>query len=262
MDVTMLMGNPIFVVDTTAGIDTDNLVNRPGLVIEKTPGSEVRREMGVGLQPHVLAIIDRMREWFDGISGSSDISQGIKPQGVSAASAIVELQQAAQTRIRLKSRNLDAYLQDLGRHYLQLIMQFYSIPRIVRITNKEDPKLNDYFKFQIDTNEDESGEKKKSFKMSRYNLNPEDGKYYEGEIEENEIVGNFDVRVTTGSSLPFSKTEKESRLLALFDRQIIDAEEVLKNLDYPNYQALLNRIAEKQAQQAQAAAAAQGMPNG
>lgn len=258
MDVTMLMSQPIWVVDTSAGIDTDNLTNRPGLIVEKNPNSEVRREGGVGLQPHVLAIIDRLRTWFDSISGANDITRGIRPEGVNAALAIQELQQAAQTRIRLKSRNLDAYLQDLGRHYLQLIMQYYTIPRIVRITNKDNPQLQDYFKFYIDQSEvlDEygqpTGDKKKIAKISRYNFNQDQGQYFEGEIVEKEITGNFDVKVTTGSSLPFSKAEKESRLLNLFDRGIVDAEEVLKNLDYPNYQALLQRLNE-----AKAAAAAQ-----
>lgn len=244
MDVTMLMSQPIWLVDTTAGIDTDNLTNRPGLIVEKNPGTEVRRETGVGLQPHVLAIIDRLRTWFDSISGANDITRGIRPEGVNAALAIQELQQAAQTRIRLKSRNLDAYLQDLGRHYLQLIMQYYSIPRIVRITNRENAQLQDYFKFYIDTNE----ENKKTAKISRYQYSPDHKQYFEGQVEEKEITGNFDVKVTTGSSLPFSKAEKESRLLNLFDRGIIDAEEVLKNLDYPNYQALLQRLMAAKAQ--------------
>jgi hypothetical protein len=44
--------------------------------------------------------------------------------------------------------------------------------------------------------------------------------------------------------------------MQLFDRQIIDAEEVLKNIKYPNAEAVLKRMAEKQAQAAQAEAMA------
>ena len=253
LDVAMLMGNPIWVVDTNSGIDTDNLINRPGLIVEKNPGSEVRREMGVQLQPFVMELIGRMKVWFDEIAGSNDITRGIRPEGVNAALAIQELQQAAQTRLRLKSRNIDGYLQDLGRHYLTLITEFYSIPRIVRITNKTDPKLNDYFKFSVEKYEDEEGEEKTKAIVRPYTIN-EDGSIYEGDPQEMHLLNNLDVRVTTGSSLPFSKAEKESRLLNLFDRGIIDQEEVLKNLDYPNYEALLARMAQKQAEAAAMAA--------
>jgi hypothetical protein len=82
-------------------------------------------------------------------------------------------------------------------------------------------------------------------------------------INEYQMRGKFDVRVTTGSSLPFSKAEKEQRLLNLFDRQIIDAEEVLKSLEYPNYEALLQRMEQKAMQAAQAeqqAAASSAQP--
>jgi hypothetical protein len=73
-----------------------------------------------------------------------------------------------------------------------------------------------------------------------------------------EARGKLDVRVTTGSSLPFARAEKEQKLLSLFDRGIIDAEEVMKGMDFPNWEAILNRVQEKQAQAAAAQQAAGG----
>lgn len=246
MDVLTLMGNPIWIVDSTAEIDTDNLINRPGAVIEKAPGSEVRRTEGVQLQPFVLQLVDRYKEWFDQVAGSNDVTRGLNPSGVTAASAIADLQNAAQTRIRQKSRNLDAYLQQLGQQYLSLVFQFYTAPQVFRLTNKDGSEK--YFKFHVDPE-----------KSTAYveNYSPEGLSLG---ITEYQMRGEFDVRVTTGSSLPFSKAEKEQRLLNLFDRQIIDSEEVLKGLDYPNYEALLKRIADKQAQAAQAQAPDKGQP--
>lgn len=237
LDVVMLTGNPIWIVDTSAEIDTDHLTNRPGLVVEKNPGSEVRREAGVQLQPGVLAVIDKLKEWIDQLSGSQDITRGVRPEGVSAASAISQLQNAAQTRLRLKSRNLDAYLQTLGHHYMAMMFQFYSYPQIVRITNRQDPNLQEYFKFHVETLPDG----KKSVHVRPYHQG-EDGKYYEGTEQVLAINKTFDVRVSTGSAMPFAKIEKENRAYALFDRKIIDAEEVLKSLDYPNHQAVLSRM--------------------
>jgi hypothetical protein len=244
LDVLTLMGNPIWVVDNTSGVDTENIFNRPGLIIEKEAGSEVRREEGVQLQPYVLQLIDRMKEWFDQVNGSNDITRGINPGGVTAASAIADLQNAAQTRIRQKSRNLDAYLQNLGQQYVSRVFQFYTAPQVFRLTNNQG--VNKYFKFHVQT--DETGTRKAM--VENYN---EQG-LSQG-IKEHQARGNFDVRVTTGSSLPFNKAEKEQRLYGLFDRQIIDGEEVLKGLDYPNYEAIQMRMQQKAMEAAQAQAA-------
>ncbi len=242
MDVMNLMGNPIWVVDTSANIDTDSLINRPGLVVEKNPGAEVRREMGVQLQPFVMNLMESFKQWVDSVSGSQEVSRGINPTGITAASAISQLQQASQTRIRQKSRNLDAYLQDLGQQYLAMVFQYYTVPRIVRITNKQDPQITEYFKFSIEKEEDDNGEEKSVAKVRRYDENN-----MLGDEEIYKINGKFDVKVVTGSSLPFSKIEKENRLFNLYDRKLIDAEEVLKGLDYPNYEAILQRAQAAQA---------------
>lgn len=241
MDVMNLMGNPVWIVDTTSEVDTDQLINRPGLVVEKAPGSEVRREMGVPLQPFVMQLLDTFKTMHDGVAGSQDVSRGINPTGVTAASAIESLMQASLTRIRQKSRNLDAYLQDLGQHYLSFVLQYYTYPRIVRITDKNNPELTKYFKFAIEDVEDENGESRKIAKVRQFSSSDQGAML--GEEQVYEINGKFDVKVSTGSSLPFSKMEKENRLFQLYDRKLIDAEEVLKGLDYPNYQGVLERLA-------------------
>jgi len=72
-----------------------------------------------------------------------------------------------------------------------------------------------------------------------------------GESKNYLINGQFDIRVNTGSSLPFTIAERESKVFALFDRGIIDATEVLDALEYPDREAILQRVAEQQAQAAQ-----------
>lgn len=247
LDVLTLCGAPVWVVDTTSGIDTDQMVTRPGMVLEKEPGSEVRTESGVQLQPWVLQLIDRYKEWFDQVGGSQDVTRGVSG-GVTAASAITALQEAAQTRIRQQAKNLDAYLQSFANQYKSNVFQFYTVPQIFRLTNKQG--LQKYFKFHIEKRPNEKGEEK-NFAIKQ-DLNP-DGTL--GNRSEYEIRADFDVQSTMGSSLPFNKEQKKRELLDLYDRQIIDAEEVLTGIDYPNKEAVLERMnAKAEAQAAQASA--------
>lgn len=247
LDVMTLMGNPIYIVDDTAGIDTDNLVNKPGLVVEKTAGSEVRRESGVELPGFVMALLDRYKQYFDGISGQTDLSRGVAPQDITAASAIEDLQQAQKTRLRLKSRNIDSLLQDFGKLYLSRAFQFYSVPRIVRVTG--DQNADQFFHFHVEKL-DTDPETNQPY--TDQEGNPTTKRF--AHITENgqtkivEIEGDFDVKVSTGSSLPFAKEAKGEQSFKLFQLGVIDDEELLKSVDYPNYEAVLQRVQQKKAQ--------------
>jgi hypothetical protein len=283
LDILTLMGNPVWVVDTTSGVDTDNLTNRPGLIIEKNKDSEVRRETGVGVDGSVMSLIDRLKGWFDDVSGSTDASRGVRPEGVTAASAIEALQDATQTRLRQKGRYIDAAMQSMGQLYLDVVFAKYTAPRMYRITN--DANVTKYFKFHIDTvpvMEDQPvidpatnqpvigptgepllqsvrvGEKKVA--MMREYSQGVDGKHYEGDAQQYDLSKKFDIQIATGSALPFEKAKIQQESLNLFDRQVIDAEELLKNINYPNREAVLKRMADKAAMAAQQQQQAQGQP--
>lgn len=251
LDVLTLMGNPIWVVDNNSGVDTDNLFNRPGLIVEKEPNSNVHREPGVELQPFVLQLIDRMRSWFDQINGANDVTRGVKPEGITAASAIAALQDSGQTRIRQKMRNLDAYLQDFGQQYISRVFQYYSAPRIVRLTNNDGAAH--YFKFHVETRQGPDGNTTKVATVRNYNQNQETGEAgFDVNAKEFEIRGRFDVSVSTGSSLPFARQEKFSTAEKLFELGVIDDQELLKAADYPNWEAVLARVQKQKELAAQA----------
>lgn len=260
LDVLTLMGNPIWKVHGASGVDPENIVNRPGLVLEwdGEPEHEPKREEGVQLQPYVLQMIDRMAEWFDSIGGTQDVSRGVNPTGVTAASAISSLQEAAQTRIRQKARNLDCYLQDVGRQWLSRTLQFTTAPKAYRLTNNAG--VTQYFKMHVEPYAKEDGTEGRRAVVQQFNsagqMDPAT------DVKTYDVKGKFDVRVNTGSSLPFAKAEKENKLLAYFDRDVIDREEVLKASDYPNYEAVLARMEQKAAMQAQAEAQAAAAPPG
>jgi hypothetical protein len=144
-------------------------------------------------------------------------------------------------------KNLDAYLQDFGSQYASRVMQFYTAPQVFRLTGKDGTEK--YFKMSI-TKQDDGTHTALVQRFTDNNLlNPTEETY--------QLRGQLDVRVTTGSSLPFSKVQTENRAYALFDRGIIDAEEVLKSLEYPNWEAIQQRmqaLAQQQAAMGQAPA--------
>lgn len=248
LEILNLMGNPIWIVDTSSGVNPHKLVNKTGLVVEKEPGSEVRREMGTQLNPTALQLIDRMEQWFNNVAGTQDVTRGQTPGSVTAASAIEQLQEAARTRIRQKQRNLDDTIRQLGKMYAEMVLEKYNKNRVFRVTNDEGSTK--YFKFR--TEKRIVGDKEQLVGILRQYQQSEDGQILpRNEAKEYLISGSFDVRVNTGSALPFTVADKESKALNLFDRGIIDEEEVLNIMDYPNREQILQRLKERQAAAAQ-----------
>jgi len=257
LEILNLMGNPVWIVDTSSGINPHKLVNRTGLVVEKEPGSEVRREIGVQLSPTALSLVDRLETWFNGVAGNQDVTRGEAPASITAASAIEQLMDAARTRIKQKQRNLDAMMRDFARQYSDIVLEKYTKNRVFRVTNNDDS--TQFFKFRVENREDpETGEAQKVGVIREF-VEMENGDIaVSSDDKEFLIAGRFDVKINTGSSLPFAVADKEQKSYALFDRGIIDEEEVLSQIDYPNKERVLERLAERKQAEAEAASAQQG----
>ena len=245
LDYLTMMGNPVWVVDSTSLVDTGTITNKPGLIIEKQPNTEVRRIDGANLPPFVFQLIDRMKAWMDDIHGAHEVSRGVNPAGVTAASAIKELIDSSQTRIRQKMRNVDAFLQIHGQLYIEIVLRNYTVPKVYRITKNQN--VQKYFKFYVNPDFESPKDRPALREVIFRNLElADDGVLKAGEEKRMQVEGRLKVRVSTGSTLPFSRVEKENELLKLFDRGIIDEEEVLKGTEYPNYQKVLERVQERQ----------------
>ena len=242
LDAIAMTGNPIWIVDSNSDVLTEELANVPGSVVEKNPGTEVRRESGVGPSQAAFTMLRELQGWFNTVAGNSEFSEGRAPGGVTAGSAIEMLMQASKTRVRQKQRNLDEFMKDAGRLWMNRVFQFYTVPKIYRLTNSDGS--NEFKKFSIE--KDQEGQTVAIF--SDYQ---EDDAGRLIQLPERRLVlkGQFDVRVTTGSELPFDVADNERKALALFDRGIIDEEEVLVRTDYPNREKVLARLQERKQQE-------------
>jgi hypothetical protein len=194
------------------------------------------------INPVFLQMVDRMKTWFDQISGANDVTRGVAPASITAASAIEALQEAAQTRTRQKLRLIDCWLKEVGQQYVARVFQFYTTARIFRITQKNG--LEKYFKFSVQKTPDQQ----KIVRVTPYQNDA--GMWAEGAPKDYIMRGELDVRATTGSGLPFQKSQKEQRYIQLFQLGAIDREELLKGLDIPNAEEILARLTASEQQQA------------
>lgn len=127
--------NVPWVVDKNSGIPYNGLSNRPGLVIRKNPGSEVSRPAPPNMPIYVQNKVMELKQDIESIAGVHDVTQGRQVSGVTAAQAILALQEAGQSRIRLKVRIMEDALSELACMWYSRMQQFWKKERSIRIVD-------------------------------------------------------------------------------------------------------------------------------
>lgn len=221
-------GNMQWIVDNNSGIAKGTLTNRPGLIVRKNPGTEVRRDAP---PPMPAYINEKIQEWktdIQTISGVHETLAGERAPGIQAGNAIMALQEASQTRIRLKVKMMEESLSDLATMWYEMLQQFWKLDRFVRVVN-------------------------------------EDGGYDLSEIKTQDLDNDYDVKVTAGSTMPSNKSAKLDLMIRLAQTMgedglpMVDRKSVLQFVDMAGKQELIQRMDEikqnaMQKQQAQAQA--------
>ncbi len=194
---------PQRVIDMRSGVDINKLTNKPGLNIPVKPGQlgSIRWRETPPIPTGVFELINLLSISIETVSGIQDVSQGRKPGSVVAATAIARLQEAAQTVIRLKSKNTENAFRRMAELIVARIQQFYKLPRIIRIAGSSG-RLD--ILLQSKTPQD--------FGMQR--VAPEDFKYDPEELID-PTTGKFDIRMDSGSMLPVNKTAQAEIMLEL-----------------------------------------------
>ena len=213
--------NMQWIIDKNSGIGQGKLTNRPGLVIRKTPGSEVRRDTPPTMPSYVREQIEILKKDIQDISGVFDSLKGEQQGSVTAASAILALQEASQARIRLKIKLMEASLSELAQIVYSRMQQFWKLDRWVRVTDVEG---NPLFK-QIGT-----------------------------QVLEND----FDLKVMAGSTMPVNRNAMLDLMIRLAQTNgedglpLVDRKAVLEFLPTGDKKAITDRFEALQVQQQQA----------
>lgn len=212
--------NMQWIIDKNSGIGQGKLTNRPGLVIRKTPGSEVRRDTPPAMPIYVREQIEILKKDIQDISGVFDSLKGEQQGSVTAASAILALQEASQARIRLKIKLMEASLSELAQIVYSRMQQFWKLDRWVRITDVEG---NPLFR----------------------------------EIGAQVLSNDYDLKVMAGSTMPVNRNAMLDLMIRLAQTNgedglpLVDRKAVLEFLPTGDKKAITDRFAELQAQQQQ-----------
>ena len=212
--------NMQWIIDKNSGIGVGKLTNRPGLVIRKNPGSEVRRDAPPPMPVYTREQIEVLKKDMQDISGVFDSLKGEKQTGVVAAQAIMALQEASQARIRLKIKIMEQQLCELSSMWYKRMQQFWTLDRWVRITDIEG--------------------------------NPNFHK-----ITSETLKNDFDISVQAGSTMPTNKNAMLDLMIRLAQTNaedglpVVDRKAILEYLPTSDKKAIIERIEKQKAENEQ-----------
>src|SRR5690606_4370639 len=103
IDNARLMTNTVWVKSADAGISADKITNEEGAVYTiQNPRARFERLPPAPLPQHYFELYLQLQRNMETITGIHDVTQGRRPVGITAATAISLLQEAGQARIRDK----------------------------------------------------------------------------------------------------------------------------------------------------------------
>ena len=193
------------------GVDPDSITNQQGEIVPYVATGGHMPTLMFPVQPPnaFFKHQEEIKKDIEAVAGIYDVTQGRTPKGIQAASAIANLQEAAQTRIRLKARHLDEAIRNLGRILLEHFVTFYKATRFIRIFGWDgQPEII-------------------PLRMQEL-LGPD------GNIK-------LDILSESGLTMKMTRDEREKRALELYQAGILDDVAVLEEIEYAKKDALMQR---------------------
>lgn len=212
------------VIDKNSGVRI--ITNEHGSIIEKNRGAEVGTLPINPLPASVDNQIQRMRGYFEDLSGAHDVSLGRVPAGVKSGIGISELKQADASNQDDLVDNLEDSLVEVGRKVLKVMSQNITKPRLIKATGITTD--TDYFAI--------IGQRAGTQRKNTKEVNMGTEKYPLAMISEQ---NQLDVQV--GSWLAYTKEARDEKLMSLYDRKIVSKEDVLRHMEFGDVEGILER---------------------
>lgn len=217
-----LIGNPVFLESTRAGISRTALTNKPGTRLSMNEGGEAKWMEPPTPYPNMATeLVKFYIQEMERISGLSAVVRGASPSGRNAQGVIDSVQEAAFVRIRKALRNLSYTIGASGEKLASLIVEFYTEPRVISIIGPDGEKLTQFLK------------------QNHFYLPTSNGP----------APMRFQILIDSGANQSMSRDQRESTAKELFALGAIDDEALLSSMKYPEWAQIVQRQRELKAQQ-------------
>ena len=192
----------------------------PNAVIEYNPEfGEPHYPAPQPLASEFYALISRVEMYIDLNFGISELMQGFKSGAADTARGTYLLQEMGESRGRSKLRDIEGSLDVLGRVVYNFAKKHYSFKKTFRIVQPN----NDLTEFTI-------------------NSKLYDDKTSELLSIENDIsLGQHDIRIVSGSTLPSNRMAEYNMYLDAYKLGLVDDVEVLKKTEIYDKEGVLQR---------------------
>jgi len=214
------------VVDTGTGLTEDDISGEVGEVLFVNPGTADRVKIlpGNGPSQELYAYLQTLERSSDLVTGSFDVTRGIKPTGVTAGRALQTLQAAAGIRIQERLTDIEDALKRFARLMASRIQQYWEPQLTLRVGG---PK-------KLSAMEDQP------FAFKEFFISPADRE------------ATFNVSVSASANLSETKNQEFLKLIQMLQAGIpVPPETLIASADLINEKQVLLAMAQAQVQQAQ-----------
>lgn len=190
-----------------SGVSNAEFTNAPGIVnpSNNLVAQGLRYLDAPSLQPELFKVLDIYQALFFQVAGSFELEQAdATGKNVIAYKAIAALLERAATMLRGKIRNYTKLIRERGRMYLSHVMNWYTEQRFISYE--------------------------------------QDGKKMTRAIRGTDMLLPAKLSVVSGSTMPVSRVQEREEALALYEKGAIDAEELLKKLDWKDWKDVIARV--------------------
>ena len=204
LEIQNSMGKPKLLYQQ-GSVDPKRISSEPGQSVGYRAGFEAPIIMdGAEVPMSFTNEMEQLASEFDDLSGQHEISRGqTNTSNLTSGTAIAYLQEQDDTKLNYQVAAIENACELMGKHYLAFAGNFWEEDRLIRTTGKNNSYEALHWKRGI-------------------------------------LRGNTDVKIQTGSALPFSKAATQALLTELMQNGFLDPQTGLEMMNFGNIDKALD----------------------